>query len=268
LADWQYKLSGQVGSIYYDDPNPRGVDLVFMLHGLGVDSRSWYFQAAALQAAGYRPVVIDIPGYGRSSWPGKQWNFEQVARVLHEFIMSFPAGKRFILGISLGGAFALRLMAMDPAGYQGGLLINTFSKLRPHGFTNTFFLLTRLVKVSLLPMREQATYMASRLFPNEKDSLFKQMVIEQITATDRKVYLQTLAQIARLNLGPLLGEISVPCLLITGSDDSTILPAAQTKLAKSLPDCEQVFVPGAGHAVIVQQPDAVNAAILDFIKTH
>jgi 3-oxoadipate enol-lactonase len=268
VAEWQFSLDERNGSIYYDDPNPLAERVVFLFHGLGVDSRSWYFQVAALCEAGFRPLVIDLPGYGKSIWPTKRWSFEGVAKILKEFTLTFSADKKYIVGISLGGAFTLRLLAMAPGFFDGAVLINAFSKIKPHGLSNTIFLFTRLLKVSTMPMKEQAEYMAARLFPDQKDDLFREMIVEQIVSSDRKVYLQTLLQLAALNLDRNLRKVTTPCVLITGAEDSTIHPESQAIMAKSLSNCSQIVIQGAGHAVIVQEPESVNAIILNFIKTH
>jgi len=266
MAEWLFKLNERIGSIYYDDPNPLAESVVFLLHGLGVDSRSWYFQVNALVEAGYRPLVIDLPGYGKSIWPAHNWTFEGVAKVLKQFTASFTTRTKYIVGISLGGALTIRLVAMDPGCFRGAILINTFSKIRPHGFSNGIFLFTRLMKVCTMPMERQAEYMAARLFPDPKDDLFREMIIEQIVSSDRKVYLQTLMQLAILNLDRILRKVAIPCIVITGTEDSTIHPESQSALAKSLPFCTQIFIRGAGHAVIVQEPEEVNTIIKHFIN--
>jgi pimeloyl-ACP methyl ester carboxylesterase len=54
--------------------------------------------------------------------------------------------------------------------------------------------------------------------------------------------------------------------VITGAEDSTILPASQTELANKLNKCQQIIVNRTGHAVIVQDPDLVNKSIIKFLQ--
>ena len=61
-----------------------------------------------------------------------------------------------------------------------------------------------------------------------------------------------------------LGEIKVPTLLLIGEDDTPFMPAAQY-MAKKIPDSELIIIPNAGHSANVDNPEAFNRAVLDFL---
>ena len=60
------------------------------------------------------------------------------------------------------------------------------------------------------------------------DAPYRDMIVKQIVNTDPSVYKQTLYKISLLNLDKYLKAIVTPCLMITGAEDSTILPESQT----------------------------------------
>ena len=52
--------------MFYQDPNPAGKPAALQLHGFGMESTTWGFQISALLSDGVRPIIPDIPGFGKS----------------------------------------------------------------------------------------------------------------------------------------------------------------------------------------------------------
>lgn len=267
MAEWEYQLATKQQSLAYRDLYPTNRKTIMLLHGLGVDSHCWIFQESALGEAGYRPIVPDLPGFGASTTIIRSWSIEECARILYKFTTEIIQTPIVLVGISLGGAIALRMLANSPERYSKAVLINTFSKIRPDKMSNALFLLARVLRVIFLSIDEQANFMAKRLFPSDVDAPFRKMIVEQIKNTNPDVYKRSLLKIGILNLDKHLKDIASPCLMITGAEDSTILPVSQIALANKINNCQQIIVEGAGHAVIVQKPDLVTQSILNFLKS-
>lgn len=64
-----------------------------------------------------------------------------------------------------------------------------------------------------------------------------------------------------------LAKLAVPPLLMTGDADLWIPPALLREVAARIPGSEVVIVANAGHALQWEQPEAFNAAVLDFIAS-
>jgi pimeloyl-ACP methyl ester carboxylesterase len=62
-----------------------------------------------------------------------------------------------------------------------------------------------------------------------------------------------------------LGDLSVPALVLCGEEDKMTPPKYSRYLAGHLPDAELVLIPGTGHMVMLEAPEAVARAILDFL---
>ena len=73
------------------------------------------------------------------------------------------------------------------------------------------------------------------------------------------------ALIARDSLLSRISEISVPCLVMVGQEDSS-LPTSRSKLIhEGIKNSEYVEIPGAGHLSALEQPEQVNAAMGSFL---
>ena len=64
---------------------------------------------------------------------------------------------------------------------------------------------------------------------------------------------------------PLLPEIDVPVLVVTGEEDALIPPTEGVALAGALPNARLVRIAGAGHLPPLERPDELNAALLAFL---
>ena len=61
-----------------------------------------------------------------------------------------------------------------------------------------------------------------------------------------------------------LPAIDVPTLVVVGADDAPFRASADY-LAAKIPGATEVVLEGAGHAANIDQPDAFNAAVADFL---
>jgi pimeloyl-ACP methyl ester carboxylesterase len=67
------------------------------------------------------------------------------------------------------------------------------------------------------------------------------------------------------DLRPQLGEITAPTLVITGEQDFITGPVCADEIAACLSDGRKVVIPGSGHFVFVETPEAFREAVLDFL---
>ena len=62
-----------------------------------------------------------------------------------------------------------------------------------------------------------------------------------------------------------LSTLPMPTLVIVGDDDKDDFKAIAAHLAEGIEDSELVVVPGAGHLVGLDQPEELNALLLEFL---
>ncbi len=264
-VDAERMYEGDLGDLFYLDPNPTGNPCVLLLHGLGADGASWEYQLRALVEAGMRPVAPDLPGFGRSIYRGKGWNLTEVRSEMFRFLESLTAQPAKVVGLSMGGALAVS-MGIEAAGRVDQLvLMNTFACLRPKTFSESLYLVRRFLVANLRGVKYQAELVAWRLFPHADQAGLRQLLVEKILQADRNVYQAAMRQLAVFDVRRKLGEIQVPTLVITAEGDTTVPLEIQSVLAQNIPGARQVMVPDSGHAVIVDQWERVNQILLDFL---
>jgi 3-oxoadipate enol-lactonase len=254
-------------TINYLDLNPNGDQVLLLLHGLGATGESWQLQFPPLVESGFRVLAPDMRGFGRSTYPGGSNNSGLMAQDMIKFLDQLEIDISHIIGISMGGTIALQLILKQPSLVESLVLTNTFAKLRPRKISPWFFYVVRLALLHIIVMKKQADYVAKRLFQDPHQAELRDAFIAQVTQANPNGYRSTLRSFARYDLSAQVREIKTPTLIITGERDSVVPPAVQAELANQIPNAQHVIIPDAGHAVIVEQPEAYNRVILDFLPT-
>jgi pimeloyl-ACP methyl ester carboxylesterase len=71
---------------------------------------------------------------------------------------------------------------------------------------------------------------------------------------------------ARPDVTDILPHITVPTLVLVGAEDAISPPAEMKEIADAIPGAEYVVIPSAGHMTTMENPDAVNAALVRFVE--
>src|ERR1700758_4767210 len=95
--------------------NPSPPAVVF-LHGIGGSARIWAPQIASFAAAGFRPVALDMLGYGPRE-PVDRMDFDLLAADVESQIARLDLDRPIIVGHSMGGMLAQTLLRRGPRAY-------------------------------------------------------------------------------------------------------------------------------------------------------
>lgn len=97
---------------------------VLLLHGFTGRGADWSWFLPAIQAAGYRTVVVDLLGHGRSDAPADpvRHAIERQAADLAEILRRLKVAPLFVVGYSMGARVALRLAVTEPTLVRGLIL--------------------------------------------------------------------------------------------------------------------------------------------------
>jgi len=255
-------------TIHYQDINVNGSPVVLLLHGLGATCESWQLQTPALFDEGFRVIVPDMRGFGKSTYPGGRSSPEIMASDVSRLIDKLKLEKIHLVGISLGGTVALKVVIARPELVKSLVITNSFAKLRPRGLSLWVFYLMRLFLVHLIGIETQAQYVADRLFPEPGEELERNTFKDQVCQSNPQGYRSTMRSLAFFDVSNDVRKIGHPTLVITGDKDSVVPPESQSELARLIPGADQKCIEGAGHAVIVEKPGEYNQLLIEFLQVH
>ena len=78
---------------------------------------------------------------------------------------------------------------------------------------------------------------------------------------------QNQAVIARPDARAHLAQVRCPALVVCGDSDQIAPPECSREIASLVPGAELELVPRCGHMLTMEQPEAVNAALLRWLET-
>lgn len=236
--------------------NTRKSPLVF-IHGSGDSGRVWRSQVDYFAPA--RAFAIDLPGHGQraDTLPAEVsvLDYARIARhiIWHELALDHP----IIAGHSLGGAVAL-MMGLEYGDDLGGLiLIGTGARLRVHP--------------NLLQEARTASDAASRQLkglafaPNHTEAMLDDMLAEDSAGPAPNMLYRDLAACNVFDCMSRLAEISLPTLIICGTEDRLTPVKYSQYLHEHIAGSRLRLIPDAGHYVMREQPQQVNQAIEEWL---
>ena len=253
-------------ALHFLDPNPSGHPAVLLLHGLGADGASWTLQLPELTGAGFRPLAPDVPGFGQSSYDGYGWSIPRVAAQMADLLAELGTGPAHVMGLSMGGVIAQQFALDFPHLTLKLVLASTFSVLRPENLSGWYYFLQRFILVNTLGLPAQAKVVAQRVFPGPRYAPLREMLVATIARADPRAYRKAMFSLGMFDSRKRLSEIKTPTLVITGAEDTTVMPARQKLLSEGIPGARQETIPDAGHAVSVDQAEIFNRSMLEFLK--
>jgi 3-oxoadipate enol-lactonase len=255
-------------TIHYQDFNTEGFPAVLLLHGLGANCDSWQLQVPDLVNAGFRVIIPDLRGFGKSPYPGGRNSPRVMAGDMVHLIARLGIEKTHLAGISLGGTVALEIVTSKPDIVQSLVITNSFAKLRPQKISVWFFYLIRLLIVHVIGLDAQASYASKRLFPMSNQELLRTAFKEQVCSSNPSGYRSSMRSLAFFDVREEVTAIKVPTLVISGESDNVVPLANQSELANLIPNAKQEIIPDCGHAVIVEKPAEYNQILTKFLLEH
>lgn len=262
---WEFFQGEYLTNIHYLDPDGKSGTPVMLLHGLGVDGSSWVLQFPDLISAGFRPIAVDVPGFGSSPYGNERWSIRRVTRDIADLMHELKIYPAHIVGLSMGGTIAQQLTFDFPQFVSKLVLANTFAVLRPATLGGWWYFTQRFILVHTIGLPVQAEFVANRIFARPEQEKLRTEMIQQITKADPRAYRAAMRSLGFYNSKGRLSEIKVPALVITGEKDTTVQPTHQTQMASWIPGARQIIMPEAGHAASVEFPNEFNRILLEFL---
>lgn len=252
--------------LFLYDPAPKNNRPVILLHGLGSDHSSWGFQMKVLAEHGYRPIAIDIPGFGKSNYSHLRWTIQRTALIIAQNLIDQLLEPVDVIGLSLGGTVAQQLVKIRPKRIRKLVLVSTFSKLRPSVKKNLPYLSKRFGQVVIGDIRKQAVSVADKIFPGQNQRDFHDLLVRQISNANPRIYRQAMIALSVFNSSRWMRKWESPTLVIAGSSDTTVTLENQMKLMKLLKNGKAEIIMHGGHAIPIDHTEQFNQIILAFLK--
>lgn len=255
---------------------------IFMVHGFRGDHHGLLRIVEALPA--HRVLVPDLPGFGQSDALAGRHDVAAYAAFVRGSVDRLALDRRTVLlGHSFGSIIAARAAAESPDAFSSLVLINPISAPALEGSSR---MATRLAELyyragGALPERAGRALLRNRLIVRAMsemmaktgDRRLRRWIHAQHRAyfsafASREVVLEAFTASITATVRDSASSLSLPVLLIAAERDDLGTVETQRELAAMIPDSTLVVLPGVGHLVHYEKPDAAAAHITDFVKSR
>ncbi|HYZ64450.1 MAG TPA: alpha/beta hydrolase [Acetobacteraceae bacterium] len=254
-----------VGGISYLEAGDPGAVPILFLHGIGGAARVFTAQLDHFGRA-YRAIAWDMPGYGKSA-PLPLVTMEALAAALAGFIQALGLDRPILVGHSIGGMVAQRLLAEAPHVARAVVLAQTSAAFgsKDPGWAEAF------IEARLGPldagqsMADLAPETIRRLVGPGADPAGVALAASCMAEVPDSTYRDMVLAMPGFDLRDALGRIDVPTLVLAGSVDPNAPPTGMERMAAQIPEARCVVLEGVGHLAHVEQPEEFNAAVDQFL---
>ncbi len=258
---------GNGQTLSYTDSSEGPV--LVLLHAFPLDRQMWQPQIGPLSTKA-RVLALDLPGFGGSS--PTPFTVDSAADQVAALLKKLGITSRVVVaGLSMGGYVAMAFARRHPDQLAGLILADTKSEAddeKAREGREKTIALTREAGVQgvieqLLPKLLCEHTITSR--PQVVDEV-RRIAAGQST----EAVVNALAALRdRPDATPGLENISATTLVLVGEHDVITPPLAASAIGAKVWGSEVVAIPSAGHLSNLENPDAFNAAVLEFVtKVH
>jgi pimeloyl-ACP methyl ester carboxylesterase len=240
--------------IYYEEQG-AGSDVLLWIHGFGSSTRG--VKEVVEQFDGYRSILIDLPGFGRSAAAGNGCRFPALAAAAHGLMSELGIDDYSVIGFSMGGGVALRMALDHPEAIRHVVGVVPFPAQGMAGEA------ADAMAAAMGPLHGNAE--ALRFAYSAMSNYPPTAALEELVEDSCNVHPDTWADMvvggARFSQFDELGSLSVPFCSIIGADDIVLSVTDQLATAAQVPRGRAVVLSGLGHLMSAEDPPRVIAEI-------
>jgi pimeloyl-ACP methyl ester carboxylesterase len=219
---------------------------VILLHGGLGHSGNWGYQVPMLVGLGYRAVLIDSRGHGRSTRDSRPYTYELMGSDVLAVMGALRLGKAAMVGWSDGACIALILARQVPARVASVFFFAC--NMDPSG--------TKTVKMSPILERCLKRHTKDYVDLSSTPDQFKAFAaaVGEMQRTEPNYSVRDLA------------EIRVPVAIVQSERDEFIKPEHADYLARSIPEAELIWLSDGTHFAPLQRPESFNGVLSRFLS--
>ena len=242
---------------------------ILFIHGFPLDHTSWRSQFEL--ADRFRIIVPDLAGFGKSERPDSQLTLEGFSNDLAELLDALDVTEPVaICGLSMGGYIGWQFWKHHRNRISHLIACDTRA-------ANDTEEVARARRISAQSVRKTGSAPVAEAMVGKLITQHESAEKRELTEAARQVISQTdpesiaqgqLAMSVRPDAMPWLNEINIPTLFVVGEHDEITPPSEMHSNSAAVSGSCYVEIENAGHLAPSENPQAFNAALVEFLQTH
>jgi pimeloyl-ACP methyl ester carboxylesterase len=241
---------------------------LLLIMGLGASLETWVAQREAF-AARFRVILFDNRGAGESESPPPPWSVPDMAADAIGVLDALGVERAHVLGVSMGGMIAQEMAIRSPERIDRLIVAMSFS--RPDPLRRAFLLFRRWARLQGADLVEEGVsnlpWLVSPRILNDPDRLEQFLgVVGTMPLMAPDAYSHQVEAILEHDTLSRLHQVRAPTLVLAAAEDVLTPIFLSREIAAAIPGARLQVLPRGNHAVQVEEADAFNAAVLDFLS--
>ena len=253
--------------LFYEE-HGSGQETIVFGHSLLFSGRMFDDQIAELKDH-YRCVTFDFRGQGKSQVTQSGYDMDTLTEDARQVIERLGCAPCHFLGHSMGGFVGIRLAVRQPKLVKSLILVNTSADSEAAANLPKYRLLNFIarwvgawaVASNVMPIFFGPKFLSDPARKQARIKWRQEIVANHPIGVTRAVK----GVITREDVNDLLNKIRAPTLIIAGEQDVPLPPEKSKRMHACIPNSRLVIIPNAGHMAPVEEPEAVNAAVKEFL---
>ena len=240
---------------------------LFLTHGIGAAEDAWRFMLPTL-AKYFTVVTYDLRGHGKSPVTHKNFTLDELVLDLEKIREKTKFEKAFFAGHSLGGMIAPAYAVKFPQHTISVGLLSTVAGRSEEDSKKVWSVIHAMEKNGIEKTLNTLTnrWFTDEFIKNKPDLVERRL--KQVVDTDPEVFLNVFKIYANTEMFPWLKNISKPCLLLTGENDTGCSPKHNEKMSNEIKDSKLIILPKYKHSFLIEAPDEVAKNIINFFSNE
>ncbi|HLP54087.1 MAG TPA: alpha/beta hydrolase [Fluviicola sp.] len=241
-------------------------EVIIFLHGFPFCKAMWKDQLDFFKSR-HRVIALDIRGFGRSKDEESTLSIDLFGDDLIAFMDKLSIQKAIICGLSMGGYIALNVLKKFPHRFEALVLCDTQCNADPQDVKEKRY--RAIEDINANGSREFNEEFVTSVF-HENTLRTNPELVETLrnwvfSNTDQIITMGLTALAGRMDTCSALNGITIPTLIICGLEDK-VTPLAQSEIMHAAVKGSVLkVIDGAGHVSNLEQPEAFNKILADFI---
>lgn len=247
----------------------KGQEALVFIHGFSCDLTFWRLQAAVYEKR--RSLLMDLPGHGASDKPEAAYTQELFARAVEAVMRDARVEKAVLVGHSMGTWVAIVFLLRYPQKASGLVIVDGVIPSPPKNEAERQKMAAMAESMKKMDYRTSLTRMVDWMFTGQTPAAMRDEIRAKMLSTPHHVVASAMEEMIALAdiVQPQLKDkrFEAPAMAIFARrEKGPPSPGYEDYLRSLFPQLRSYQVwDGAGHFLMMEQPEKFNAALLEFL---
>lgn len=235
---------------------------LLILHGWGGSSNSWIDVQEILAKEGFKVIIPDLPGFGKTASPPVAWSVEDYSNFILNFIKKIGLERVVLMGHSFGGRISIKFTTFCPERVKK--LILCASAGIKHNLSFKQKIIYDLARVGNFLFSKRPL----RRYKDAFSNFFYFLVRRRDYHKLKRVMRATFQKIVIEDLKATLSKIKIRTLLIWGEKDKTVPLKDAYLMKENISQSILEIIPKTGHTLNLEEPAKLAEIISQFLRSQ